>query len=111
MSRTKLSTRARWLWGIGAGLAVSAAVVAALVFQPWLLFIDVRVSDAIPSTVATGTPSAAPVTTPTSESAVEPAEQVTPAPPAGPIDLVAGTFISHEHTTTGSARVIEYPDG
>lgn len=35
----------------------------------------------------------------------------TAAPPAGPIDLLAGTFISHEHETTGSARIIENPDG
>ena len=109
MGRTRLSTRARWLWGVGAALAVSAAVVGALVFQPWLLFVDVRVADAIPTSVATTAPSAA--STPTSAPTVEPAEQVSPPPPAGPIDLIAGTFVSHEHTTTGSARVIEYPDG
>ena len=58
MSRTTLSTRARWLWGIGAALAVSAVVGGALVFQPWLLFIDVRVDDEIPAAVATPGPSA-----------------------------------------------------
>lgn len=108
MSRRKLSTRARWLWGIGAALAVSAAVVAALVFQPWLLFIDVRVDDEIPA-AATAAPTPAP-TAP----AVEPAEDATaePAPaPAAPVDLLTGSFISHEHTTTGSVRVIENPDG
>lgn len=83
MSRTTLSTRARWLWGIGAALAVSAVVGGALVFQPWLLFIDVRVDDEIPAAVAT----------------------------AGPVDLLTGSFISHEHTTSGSVRVIENPDG
>ena len=59
MVRRRLSSRARWLWGIGAGLAVCALVVGGLVFQPWLLFIDVRVYDEIPAAVAT-TPAAAP---------------------------------------------------
>jgi hypothetical protein len=107
MGRRKLSRRARWFWGIGAAAALTVAVIGAAVFQPWLLFVDVRVADAIPSTVATTSPSAAATAAPT----VEPAEDITPAPPAGPVDLLAGTFISHEHTTTGSVRVIEHPDG
>lgn len=107
MSRTTLSTRARWLWGIGAALAVSAVVGGALVFQPWLLFIDVRVDDEIPAAVATATPEP----TPAASASMEPAEQITPAPPAGPVDLLTGSFISHEHTTSGSVRVIENPDG
>ena len=111
MGRTGLSTRARWLWGLGAALAVSAVVVAALVFQPWLLFIDVEVNDAIPSTVSSTAPSAAPTAASTAAPTVEPVEEVSPAPPAAPIDLLAGSFVSHEHTTTGSVRVIENPDG
>jgi hypothetical protein len=107
MGRRKLSRRARWFWGIGAAAALTVAVIGAAVFQPWLLFVDVRVADAIPSTVATTSPSAAATAAPT----VEPAEDITPAPPAGPVDLLAGTFISHEHTTTGSVRVLEHPDG
>lgn len=106
MSRARLSRRARWFWGIGAAFAVCAVVVGALVFQPWLLFIDVPVNDAIPSTVATTAPPAA-----SAEAPVEPAEEITPPPPAGPVDLLGGTFVSHEHTTTGSVRVIENPDG
>jgi hypothetical protein len=107
MGRRTLSRRARWIWGIGAAAAVTVAVIGAAVFQPWLLFVDVRVADAIPSTVTTTAPSATATATPT----VEPAEDITPAPPAGPVDLLAGTFVSHEHTTTGSVRVIEHPDG
>jgi hypothetical protein len=105
MSRTTLSTRARWLWGLGAALAVSAVVVAALVFQPWLLFIDVRVDDEIPAAVETTPSPAGP--------SVEPAENVTPTPepPAGPATILTGSFVSHEHTTTGSVRVIEHADG
>ena len=110
MARRRLSTRARWLWGIGAAAAVAVAVVGALVFQPWLLFIDVRVDDEIPATVATAPaqPSVKPA-----EPSAEPADVPTPSPPppAAPVDLLAGTFVSHEHETSGSVRVIEHPDG
>ena len=36
-----------WWWVVGGAVAVGA-LIAALVFQPWLLFIDVRVDDEIP---------------------------------------------------------------
>jgi hypothetical protein len=85
---------------------LAAGVVAALVFQPWLLFIDVRVDDEIPMADRTS------VTVPPSPEASESDPTVTPAPaPPAPVDLLAGAFVSHEHTTTGTARVIENPDG
>ena len=106
MARRRLSTRARWIWGIGAAAALVVVVVAGLVFQPWLLFIDVRVDDEIPAVAGSAAPD---------EPAVEPAEQATatpiPEPPPGPVNILTGTFVSHEHPTTGSARVIEHPDG
>ena len=107
MARSWATKRSRWWWGIGASIAVVAVVVLGLIFQPWLLFIDVRVDDEIPAAVATATPEP----TPAASASVEPAEQITPAPPAGPVDLLTGSFISHEHTTSGSVRVIENPDG
>lgn len=105
MVRRKLSRRARWLWGIGAALGLTVVVIGGLVFQPWLLFIDVRVDDEIPAAVETTPPPADP--------SVEPADAVTPTPepPAAPVTILTGSFVSHEHTTTGSARVIEHPDG
>lgn len=105
MPRRKLSTRARWLWGIGAAVAGAVVIGLGFLFQPWLLFIDVRVADEIPSTVATAP--AAPSAAPTDDVTATP----TPPPPAAPMDILAGTFVSHEHATSGSARVIEYPDG
>lgn len=101
-----------WWWVIGGVLAVGA-VIAALVFQPWLLFIDVRVDDEIPLASA-----AAPTSSPSPESSAgsssPPPARDTPmpsAPPAGPVELSHGTFISHEHETTGTARIIRLPDG
>lgn len=104
MARTGSVRRSRWWWGIGAAVVVAAAVVLGLIFQPWLLFVNVRVDDEIPSAVTAPSAAPDPAATPTSEPA-------SPAPPAGPVDLLAGTFISHEHETTGTARVIENPDG
>lgn len=105
MARKPMSKRARWWWAGGGALAV-VAVVAALVLQPWLLFIDVRVSDDIPAAApAAISPTATPDSSPTAATAA-------PAPaPQGPVDLLSGSFVSHEHTTSGSVRVIEHPDG
>lgn len=74
--------------------AVAALVVGLVVFKPWLLFVDVRVDDALPQT------------------AEVPADNGT-APPvaAGPIELSSGSFVSHEHATTGTATIIENSDG
>jgi len=108
------SMRARWLWGAGVAGAVAVAIAGALVFQPWLLFVDVRVSDAIPTSVpTTAAPTSAPVATvePADDASGPAAPPAPPPPPAGPVDLLSGTFVSHEHETTGSVRIIQLPDG
>ncbi|WP_238420176.1 DM13 domain-containing protein [Gordonia sp. 'Campus'] len=79
----------------GVGLAVVVALaVGAVIFRPWLLFVDTEVDDAIPVAVTptTSSPGQAP-------------------PPAGPVVTSRGTLISHEHSTTGAVSVIEKPDG
>lgn len=108
MARTGSVHRSRWWWGIGAAVVLVAVVVLGLVFQPWLLFVNVRVDDAIPSAVAPTAAATSAAPDPVATTTVEPAA---PAPPAGPVDLSTGTFISHEHETTGTVRVIENPDG
>lgn len=105
---TRASRRRTWWW-IGGGVAAVLAVAAALLFQPWLLFIDVRVDDEIPSAVASPTSTASPGTA--ADSSDPPATSAPPAPPAGPVDLASGSFVSHEHETTGTVRIIEHPDG
>lgn len=79
--------------------AVSALVVVAAITRPWLAFIDVTVADEIPVVVSSAEP------TP------DPTASATPEPPAGPIALAMGGFVSHEHETSGTATVIENPDG
>lgn len=101
--------RRRVWWWVAGGALVVVAVVAALVFQPWLLFIDVRVDDEIP--VASAVPTDAPTQ---AGSSSPPSARDTPvpsAPPAAPIELSSGTLVSHEHETSGTIRVIQLPDG
>ena len=99
-------------WWVGGGVLAVLAIVAALVFQPWLLFIDVRVDDEIPAASAAPTSTAQPESTGGAGSPPSARDTPMPSPPpAGPVDLASGTLISHEHETSGTVRVIQLPDG
>ena len=74
-----------------AGLAAGAWL-----FQPWKLFVDDVVDEAAPTSQTTSP-------NPTSSAAAEP-ELV-------PGVIAKGKFISHEHDTTGTAKILELPDG
>ena len=64
-------------------------------FEPWRLVTNTTVDDALaPTAVA----SAAPATGDGSA-------------PAGPVIELRGTFITHEHDTSGEVRVVRHPDG
>ncbi|MGQ0840490.1 DM13 domain-containing protein [Actinokineospora sp.] len=95
-------------------------------FQPWRLFTHSTVDEAIPAafevpveattTVETTTgPPAASATTPppvaappvTTTKAPAPASAIAKAKPAGPTVLASGAFVTQEHKTTGTARVLE----
>ncbi|KAA9108476.1 DM13 domain-containing protein [Microbacterium rhizomatis] len=98
------------MWSATAAIAVLA--VGAVLFQPWLLLIDVRVADAIPTAIATAPPTnqaSRQTSAATPPGSVESVEMPAPAP--GPVDLLAGEFVSHEHETNGGARIIQLPDG
>ncbi|MFF4260730.1 electron transporter [Streptomyces venezuelae] len=82
--------------------AVAVVLTAALavglyLFQPWKLWQDETVSEALPAAAPTATP-------PGSASAA-------PAPSASPQTLAEGSFISHEHDTKGTAKVVRLTDG
>jgi hypothetical protein len=69
-------------------------------FQPWRLFTDTTVSEAL--SVPVPLPSRSP---PVAGSAI-------PAvPSAGPTVIRQGAFVTHEHATSGTARLIRNPDG
>jgi hypothetical protein len=82
-------------------------------FQPWRIITNVEVNEALPTAVATET-SATPVPSTASASPEEQSPSAEPTPtltPAEPIVLAEGSFISHEHATTGTVRILELPDG
>ncbi|MFJ6536411.1 DM13 domain-containing protein [Paenarthrobacter sp. NPDC091711] len=83
-----------------AGVAVlSMVVVGAALFQPWRIFTSSSVYEALPAT-------------PGSASAPAPATATPPpAAPVTPVILSSGTFLSQEHETTGTARLVKLPDG
>ncbi len=98
-------------------IGVLALVTAGLVFKPWLLFVDTRINDTIPQVAQPlGSGEARPGPTP-----VAPEQPGTPGATQSPqttktaeaqaLQLSAGTFISHEHATSGAVSVIEQPDG
>ncbi|MFE5881148.1 MULTISPECIES: DM13 domain-containing protein [Streptomyces] len=76
-------------------------------FKPWALWVDETVHEALPSAGPSGDPREAPRAT--GAASLPP---VSPSPaPAGPVTVARGVFLSHEHTTTGTARIVRLPDG
>ncbi|MET9507277.1 DM13 domain-containing protein [Streptomyces flavidovirens] len=76
-------------------------------FQPWKLWVDDTVRDELP-VAAPATPE--PDATPDSEPDAPSTASTASTPPALRT-LAAGTLISHEHSTTGTAKIIRLPDG
>lgn len=81
------------VWAGLAGIAVVAAVALAL-FQPRLLFVDKTVNDNDPAAVAPATPG-------------DDGGRPSPEPQV----LAGGSFISHEHRTSGTVQVLRLADG
>jgi hypothetical protein len=79
------------LLGIGLGAALYW-------FQPWKLVVDRPVNEALTSL----TPAATPTATPTASQATT---------TAAPALVGQGRFVSHEHDTSGTVRIIQNPDG
>lgn len=107
--------RMRSVLGRPAGVAVVAVVVVAAVvglywFQPWKIWQDETVREALPGTsvgaASSGGAAASPSAAPSGPSA-----SASPSTPAGPAKLAAGELISHEHKTSGTVRLLRLPDG
>jgi Electron transfer DM13 len=98
-SATPLRPRTRrrrrwWIWSAAGALAAFAAVTL-IWFQPQKLLYDQRVDEALPS--------AAPAASAAGSGAATPA--------AAPAELATGTFVSREHATHGTARLLRLADG
>lgn len=88
-------------------LVVGLAVVAVglYLFQPWKLWTDETVNEAL-STAAPSTSTPAGPTKPDG-----PAASGKPTEAAGPMTLASGEFITHEHATAGIVKIVQLPDG
>ena len=75
-------------------VAVAVLMAGVVFFEPWTLFTDTTINEAAPTAAAPD------------GSATDAATAA-----AEPIELVSGTFVSQEHETSGTATVIELPDG
>jgi hypothetical protein len=70
-------------------------------FQPWKLWQDETVVEALPGVVEASAPAAV-------APSYEPAEQPTA---TGPRTLASGELISHEHATSGTVKLVRLADG
>lgn len=99
----RVTKKQQW---VGAAVVTAVIVVAGLVwFKPWALWVDETVNEALPS-AATPTSMRTGSTSPSSSATATP-----PAAPAGPVTVARGSFISHEHTTTGVVKILRLADG
>ncbi|MEV0725494.1 DM13 domain-containing protein [Micromonospora purpureochromogenes] len=91
-------------WAVVVVLAAGAAV-GLWWFQPWKAVTDTRVAERLSDVDVAATPSVGAAAT----GDVGPAG---PTPtPAGPTLLSRGEFVTHEHDTSGTARVVRAGDG
>lgn len=98
--------RKQW-WAVAAVSAVAVVAAGLVWFKPWALWVDETVNEALPST----SPTATATEVPSSRRPSVPPSAAPAASPAGPTTVARGTFTSHEHTTTGTVRLIRLPDG
>lgn len=94
-----MSHMRRLLIWVGVPVALIGLGVGLALFEPWRAFTSSRVDEPIPV--------AAPVSTTTTTMS---ATATSTAPPQ-PVILAEGAFVSQEHDTSGTARVLELPDG
>jgi hypothetical protein len=92
--------RRSWIWLAAALVVVALGAVVLVWFQPQKLFYDDEVSEALPSVAA-----------PPSDEQGAGGGAAAPSVPPAPVDLATGTFVSREHETVGTARVVQLPDG
>lgn len=92
-------------------LVISSLIAGALLFsagsffQPWKLFTDTRVEEALPKL------SAPPSNDQEKTPEVTEVEKEVEAVIASPVVISQGRFITHEHATTGAVKILQYEDG
>jgi hypothetical protein len=129
-SRIRRIVRSKVTWAL---TATGSVVLTAglLAFEPWALWIDKTVVEAAPVAAAPAEPvvrpavQAAPEPVPAAQpeaaakaesgaesgAETESGAKTRPAAPAAPATEFTGTFISHEHSTTGTVQILRLADG
>ncbi len=100
-------------------VSVPFVVAAGTYFQPWKLFTDTRVEEALPKPTGTTVAPKDATTDETGEKIAETEEPLSSSKSAtdstevveSPEVLAEGKFITHEHATTGSVKILKYSDG
>lgn len=82
----------------GAVVVAVALVLGLYLFQPWALFTNKQVNEALPADLSSSAESAG------SGASAKPA-------PVGPVTVGTGSFTSFEHETTGTAALIKGSNG
>ncbi|MFE0678205.1 DM13 domain-containing protein [Streptomyces sp. NPDC058867] len=105
--------RVRKSWIVGVLVVALAGVGFGLYwFQPWKLWQDETVDEALPVAVGSAAPPTGTSETGTSETGTsETGAPATGTPDAGPLTLAQGDLISHEHDTSGSVKLVRLADG
>ena len=103
------------IW-LAVGLVVAVAVFALFWFQPHKLFVDDRVDEGVPeargTTTATATSDAGdPDARAGAAPEATPPTSAPPPPSDEPVDLATGSFVSLDHSATGTVRVLLLADG
>jgi hypothetical protein len=89
---------------VALAVVMAGLVVGLALFEPWRLVTSSHLDEPLPV--------AAPIPTETSTSGTSPTETTATSPaPAQPMVLAEGAFVSQEHDTAGTARVLELPGG
>jgi Electron transfer DM13 len=118
---------------VTAAVAVVLIAVGLPLFQPWRVFTNTVVDEALPgaappastppasvspsspstqpSSTTPPTVSASPKASPKTSPAETPTETPTKSADTGPATLARGTLISHEHDTTGTVAILRLADG
>jgi len=121
-------SRKKIIWAVVAVVLIIGAAAGLALFQPWKLFTRSTVNEAVPVAASTDAVGSAAATPPAGAAPSAP-DPMTPealttdlpapaaaspaaAPVAGePTVLASGTFVDGEHATSGTAVLLQLPDG
>jgi hypothetical protein len=109
-TRPPRSRRRSWTVA-GAVVVVVLLGIAAYLFQPWRLWTDVVVDEAVPTSAVAGAAAAPPSAAPPPSASASPSAAASQAAPAVPRRLLQGSFVSQAHETRGTAVILQLADG